>query len=267
MLSPPASFTNAIICLNVQNTQFAPSFFPGLKVIISLRGRFDCQLGGQALTGLRALVLNRQVSHAVAAPNAQLLMYYLDYHSPLTAILSEQLASQPWLDMSQQLGGRSLLPLNMACIPPGINMGDKHGAVWLLELLFSSSTAVLPVSERFTTCIRFVEEHLHEHLSLAQLAQQLSLSVERTRHVFEETMNISFSQYVLWMRLRAVIEKALHQQQQPLSKAALECSFTDQSHFSRIFKRTFGIQPRHVLLPNSQTRILVVAMPNPDDCA
>lgn len=251
-------FSKEIICLNVHNPYFAPSFFQGIKVIVSLKGTFDCAFDGQLLRDLTALVVNRNACHTVTAPDAQLLVYYLDYRTPLAGRLRIQLANQEWLNISERIDTSLRLSWSDPTIRALIRPEDEHVIIRLLESLFPDTGSVVTLSDRTLTCIRFIDEHLQEPISLTQLANLFSLSVERTRHVFEEQMTMSFSQYLLWMRLRAVIEKTL-QQQQPLYKAALEYGFTDQSHFCRIFKRTFGLQPRHLLKPNGRNHMALLA--------
>lgn len=258
MFDHDPEFANEILCLEVHNTCFSPSFFQGIKLIVSIRGTFDCVLNGQRLRGVSGVLLNQNIDHSVSAPDASLLIYYIDSNSPLSAMLHHQLANQDWVDITGRINALSVAPPCSACSPEGPNQDASEFATYVLTTLFPGLENREMIQDRALKLIRFVNEHVHQPLSLTDVADLLSLSVERARHVFEEQMAMPFTQYVLWMRLRSVIQKSL-QQQQPLSRTALEYGFTDQSHFSRMFKRTFGTQPRHLLTTKGTNRVLLLS--------
>ncbi len=246
-----------VLCLEVHNTCFSPSFFQGIKLIVSIRGTFDCALNGQRLGNVSGVLLNRNIDHVVSAPDASLLIYYLNCHNPLSVTLHHQLANQNWVDISGRINALSIAPPCSTCSLEGPDQDASDFAANVLTTLFPGLEHREMLQDRALKLIRFVNEHVHQPLSLTDVADLLSLSVERARHVFEEQMAMPFTQYVLWTRLRSVIQKSL-QQPQPLSRTALEYGFTDQSHFSRMFKRTFGTQPRHLLTPNGRNRVLLL---------
>jgi AraC family transcriptional regulator len=76
-------------------------------------------------------------------------------------------------------------------------------------------------------------------LTLAQAAEGVFLSESRLRHLFVEQTGLAFRTYFVWLRLfRAV---SLYAEGSSLTEAAHEAGFADSAHFSRIFKRTFGL--------------------------
>ena len=80
-----------------------------------------------------------------------------------------------------------------------------------------------------------------EHVSLRSLADDAGLSMIRDRHLFRETIGTPLSSYRLWLKTNATIRHLASGA--PLVNAAYECGFADQAHFSRIFRRTFGMNP------------------------
>jgi AraC-like DNA-binding protein len=80
-----------------------------------------------------------------------------------------------------------------------------------------------------------------DNLSLATLAENTNISPSRFRHLFIEQTGIPLSAYKLWLKTRKAI---LYLGERPdLIHAAYEGGFSDQAHFSRIFRRSFGLNP------------------------
>jgi AraC-like DNA-binding protein len=73
------------------------------------------------------------------------------------------------------------------------------------------------------------------------------LSASRFNHLFRAEMGVSFRSYRVWSQVRAAMV-ALGTNP-TLTRAALEAGFVDSSHFSRMFRQTFGMTPSSVLKP------------------
>ena len=104
---------------------------------------------------------------------------------------------------------------------------------------------------RIELAIDWVEQHLHEKITLPDVAAQIHLSPERTRHLFVQEAGVSFTQFLMWKRIKSAIVCAVRDKSN-LTEAALRAGFADQAHFCRLFKRTFGIAAGG-LLQNSRS--------------
>jgi AraC-like DNA-binding protein len=82
-------------------------------------------------------------------------------------------------------------------------------------------------------------ERLDTPLSLVDVAAHVGLSSGRARHLFVEQTGLPFRTYLLWLRLMRAVE--LHSAGSSLTDAAHGAGFSDSSHFSRTFRRMFGI--------------------------
>jgi len=89
--------------------------------------------------------------------------------------------------------------------------------------------------------VRYIEDHLGEPLSLAQLAELAGLSVWRFATVFRQRMGESPQRYI--RRLRVERAQALLRQGVSPARVAGEAGFYDQSHLSRHFKSLCGMTP------------------------
>lgn len=92
---------------------------------------------------------------------------------------------------------------------------------------------------RISRAIDLVRERLDETVSLGDVAVAVGLSPDRFRHLFIEQTGVRFRPYVLWQRMeRAVAEYAAGA---TLTDAAYAGGFADSAHFSRTFRRMFGL--------------------------
>lgn len=89
----------------------------------------------------------------------------------------------------------------------------------------------------------FVLAHLHEHLSLECLAQQVNLSAYHFARLFRRTTGESPHQFVLCKRLEAA-EHLLRETDLPLAQIAVTVGFPNQSHFTQAFRQHRGLTPR-----------------------
>lgn len=95
---------------------------------------------------------------------------------------------------------------------------------------------------------QFASAHLaSSSLSPEQTAAACHISVRYLHHLFKDT-GTTFSD---WLRSRR-LESARHRLQQPhfsgtLAQLAYSLGFTDQSHFSKAYRRHFGESPRDTL--------------------
>lgn len=96
--------------------------------------------------------------------------------------------------------------------------------------------------------LKSIEAMLGEHnkASLADLARERCISPSRFRHLFREETGMPFSGYKLWLKTRAAIRE-LSLRGGDFSRAAFTAGFADQAHFSRIFRRSFGMAPSGLL--------------------
>ena len=88
----------------------------------------------------------------------------------------------------------------------------------------------------------FVEEHLHQRITLADLAAVVGLSRCRFARRFRCSTGTSPHGFVLDRRV-ARAKLLLTRTGMPLSDVALRCGFADQSHLTRVFRARVGVPP------------------------
>jgi AraC family transcriptional regulator len=96
-----------------------------------------------------------------------------------------------------------------------------------------------PLDKRIARAIDILRERLADTVTMAEIAEAVHLSPERFRHLFLQETGIRFRPYVLWLRLEVAV--ALYGAGSSLTEASHAGGFADSAHFSRTFKRMFGV--------------------------
>lgn len=95
------------------------------------------------------------------------------------------------------------------------------------------------VDLRVRKMIDYAVSHLDGPISLPSAARAAGLSPSRARHLFVEQTGLAFRTYLLWLRVTKAV--GLYSGGSALTVAAHEAGFADSAHFSRTFRRMFGI--------------------------
>jgi AraC-like DNA-binding protein len=100
--------------------------------------------------------------------------------------------------------------------------------------------------------VRALLSRVHEAVlsgeqSVGGIAQRCGVSRERIHRVLKHWLGMSTAQYLRAVRILRARQLLL--EGWPISLTAAECGFSDQAHFTRWFKRTFGYTPARLVLP------------------
>jgi AraC family transcriptional regulator len=90
--------------------------------------------------------------------------------------------------------------------------------------------------------LEIMESHLNSNLSVDLLAREVGLSPAHFARAFRESTGRAPHRYLLTMRLEQA-RRLLESPDAMLSQVAQRTGFADQAHFTRLFKREFGMTP------------------------
>lgn len=114
----------------------------------------------------------------------------------------------------------------------------------LVELLAPSTETVRSerIDHAIEAWIAALPPTLPERLTAAVCARQLGLSSSRFLHRFRAHTGLPLRPYLRWRRLLDAL--SLVMQGASLTEAAHAAGFADSAHFTRTFRRHFGLAPR-----------------------
>lgn len=92
-------------------------------------------------------------------------------------------------------------------------------------------------------CLDYVYEHLHQRITVMDLAACTGLSESYLSTLFKKEMGVSLSDYILRRRIEAA-ENMLKFSSYSCADIAATLAFSSQSHFTRAFRAQTGFTPR-----------------------
>jgi AraC-like DNA-binding protein len=206
------------------------------QIVVSLGGAFDSVIDGKSYPGLSGFFVNQYVTHSCKSQDTEVLVYFIDAESHHGKYMRDMLEDKPFIPIE-----------DMSLVMDG-SLTDYADEV--LNRLVPATFTDRPIDDRIRTALAYIDERLTEPLGLDEVAATVFLSPERFRHLFAQEAGVPFSQYLLWKRIKGVILQVL-QENLPMSAASIQNGFTDQAHFTRLFRRTFGVSAKQ-LLKNSR---------------
>jgi AraC family transcriptional regulator len=115
-----------------------------------------------------------------------------------------------------------------------------------LEILGALLRSRLRADARHPRWLERAREHVHDDvartLSVESVAADVGVSAVRLSRAFRRAFGESLGSYQRRLRVRLACER-LRDSSLSLAEIALDAGFTDQSHFTRVFKRLIGATP------------------------
>lgn len=91
--------------------------------------------------------------------------------------------------------------------------------------------------------IKYIDDNYGNVMEITDLARLVNLSVSQFERKFKKTFQLSPSQHIMQVRLKAACGELVNTDD-TISNIALKCGFYDHSHFTRLFSRTMRMTPK-----------------------
>lgn len=157
-----------------------------------------------------------------------------------------------WLVAEPVRRGQQEKPLlSAAAASKGLSPHQRDAVEQLLQLFAShlsskSDLCVLATSVAEPLCVRrardFIRANFHEPLCLSQVAKAVGFCADHFARLFNRATGLTFTKYVLRMRVEKAKE-LLANRQQRVSEVAFASGFQTIPYFNRVFKRMTGLAP------------------------
>lgn len=141
-----------------------------------------------------------------------------------------------------------LLGANYSCFAElaGID-SEEDLCAWLVSMLERMMDAIkqnrqYPSSVLLGVALKYMQEHLHEDISRDDVADVACLSPSHFSRVVKQTFGHSFTDLLARMRVEKARE-LLSRTEKSLIRICLDCGFSDQSYFTKVFQKYTGRTP------------------------
>ncbi|HEX2948165.1 MAG TPA: helix-turn-helix domain-containing protein [Armatimonadota bacterium] len=124
---------------------------------------------------------------------------------------------------------------------------EEELCAWLVSTLERIMDAIksndhYPISVLIGSALKYMQEHLHEDLSRDDVAKIACLSPSHFSRVMKQTYGYSFTELLARMRTDKAREMLILTEKS-LVQICLECGFSDQSYFTKVFQKYTGQTP------------------------
>lgn len=205
-----------------------------LEIIISTSGTFDFFTEDIEYKKIKAIAVLPDIPHTFIGKNGQYEFTYIDSNLCTLDFLIKE------LEFEQK---------KVTCLDIFL---ARHSIEKLKEIINNSlvlnkgTMGKKIIDSRVIQCQKIIIDKVkNEKISLNELANSVFLSKSRLSHLFKKQMGISIQNFILWNRLKVAITAIVKGNN--LTQAAHIGRFSDSAHFSKKFKKTFGVNPSILL--------------------
>jgi AraC-like DNA-binding protein len=208
-----------------------------IQITFRLGGWFDISVGDDHLDGPVAMVAS-DVRHGFRAKGAVAFLFVAPESPAGRALGRTVLADRPAANVGDADWRWALEALRHCYADGGAEPEMRRIGLAITEALSSAGPVAMP-DGRALAMIAYATRNLENGVALPAAAGHVGLSASRARHLFVGQTGLPFRTYVLWLRIQRAV--ALYAAGKSLTAAAHEAGFADSAHFSRTFRRTFGL--------------------------
>ena len=186
--------------------------------------------------------------HECDAKNIHILTIAIDTESTLGEwIMNHQLKNQQIIDYPLN----DLATIDFEDFSEKLDNENWEAIRVIIEnsFFFKKIDTPVPKDTRIERILDFISQNIDKPINTKMLMEVVYLSESRMLHLFKEKMGLPIRNYILWYRLKIVLEQLLVGDS--LTKAAYQAGFSDQAHMTRTWVKMIGVPPS-LLAKNSK---------------
>jgi AraC-like DNA-binding protein len=209
-----------------------------IQVTLALDGAFHLHLENASLPG-PGVVVSADVNHAFEPKGSIALLFVDPETSAGRALMEGPLQGQKAVSLPAQQTARLCGAIRDLAARDQATDDEWRLLGQTLIRSFAGAVKLPPADARIVKTLEWASANLDGSLGIADAAQHVGLSPDRMSHLFVEQTGLPFRTFVLWLRIQKAVDAYAHGAS--LTTAAYDAGFADSAHFSRTFRRMFGI--------------------------
>lgn len=131
-----------------------------------------------------------------------------------------------------------------------LDAGDESAAIavegLLLELLATLARDAVPPAASMPRWLRHADEMIRElyasRIALGAIAKSVGVAPATLARSYRSAFRVTVGERIRELRIERAVRDLL-ESEEPLSSVALRAGFYDQSHFTNLFRKRFGVTP------------------------
>ena len=219
-----------------------PHAHHALQVCLGLNAPFKLRPGAGRWREYDAAIVPANVPHQLDGGWTDLLLLYFEPESANHRWLPSSRNRIHALDPATVSAMRAVVRKLVSSSPDEVDVIRFYDE--LLPSVHLGSEPHAPLDARVAQAVQRLRASRDFRKSLLDLAREVGLSPSRFRHVFRREIGMSAQSYVVWLRIYEACTALARGAS--LSDAAYQAGFSDAAHFTRTFRRTFGLAPSQV---------------------
>ena len=228
-------------------SEVPPHAHHAIQITFGLKGDFELRADGECLAGPIVAVAS-DTRHSFRASGAVAFLFVAPESAAGIALTAKFFRQGALARLADPPAMEALAALRHCFQHGGTGEALRElGRKTIADLTIGAS-ATRP-DPRVIGMIAYAAHHLEDRITLPAAADHINLSPGRARHLFVAHTGLPFKTYVLWLRLERAV--TLYAGGASLTEAAHEAGFADSAHFSRTFRRTFGLPAAALRLTDS----------------
>jgi len=189
-----------------------------------------------------AVIVAANHRHAFEARGQHIAQIFLDPQSSAGRVLQSNYQAQGMAALEDE----TIKPLIAALASAFESRASNEKLIELAELVVATlagaaNKPAASLDARIELALKLIRKRLAGPIALEDIAADVHLSPDRFRHLFMKEMGVGFRPYLLWLRLDFALTTYVAGSN--LTEAAHAGGFADSAHFSRTFRKMFGIAP------------------------
>ncbi len=216
----------------------APHSHCVLQLSIGLFAPVRASIAGRVVAPAWGMLIEANVSHAVAG---DLVHLFVDPQRPVGRAWRGMLRGQPCVPLSRAVVAQFLAGQADDAWLHGATVAGAHELMMTAMQREHGRLIAAPFDDRVSSVIELLRGRLDARTPLEELADLARLSPSRLTHLFTREVGMPIKQYLVWLRLVAVLESI--GRDKPLGTLAVASGFPDQAAFTRSYRKAWGRTP------------------------